>query len=228
LPDAVVLEPTAQPGWTAASRAYPAFAVSQFVWPAKQRLTRSSGNPEGGRKDVFRWSAQAEKPVAELEIYRPGPEFDRSGPASADMAARNGSPGERELGADITNRPMRSRSVEFRAAAIDLELGDRLFSLRRPAEDVLAAAFGMPEDLVSLCFAGQIELADGKRRVGARRRRPARLGGRLQHHGIRQLVPQMDAGDGKQGQSPHIGYQARQRAAAFIEEAAKRRMNLVG
>src|SRR3979490_416312 len=83
LPDAVVLEPTAQPGWTAASRAYPAFPVSQCDLAGKTETYEIFRHPEGGRKDVFRWSAEAEKPVAELEIYRPGPEFDRSGPSPA-------------------------------------------------------------------------------------------------------------------------------------------------
>jgi hypothetical protein len=97
LPDSVTLEPAVQTGWTAASRAYPAFAVSQFDLPGKTETYEIFRHPEGGRKDVFRWSAQGEEPVAELEIYRPGPEFDRSGPASADLAARMDPQGGREL-----------------------------------------------------------------------------------------------------------------------------------
>jgi hypothetical protein len=88
LPDAAALEPSARAGWNVASRAYPAFAVSQFDLLGKTETYEIFRHPEGGRKDVFRWSAQGEKPVAELEIYRPGPEFDRSEPASAEMAAR--------------------------------------------------------------------------------------------------------------------------------------------
>ena len=42
--------------------------------------------------------------------------------------------------------------IDFAARAIDFELGDRLAVGAAPAEDVLAAALGMPEDLVSLCF----------------------------------------------------------------------------
>jgi len=49
------------------------------------------GHPKGGRKDVFCWAArdgkQREKPIAELEIYRPGGEFSQSGPA-AEIGAR--------------------------------------------------------------------------------------------------------------------------------------------
>src|SRR5450631_55916 len=56
------------------------------------------------------------------------------------------------------------------------ELGDRLLALLSvrggPAQDVLAAAPGVPEDLVSLCFLGKIELTDGKRRMRARGRAP--------------------------------------------------------
>jgi hypothetical protein len=97
LPDGAALEPSARAGWTAASRAYPAFAVSQLDLPGKTETYEIFRHPEGGRKDVFRWSAQGEKPVAELEIYRAGPEFDRSGPASADMAARMDLEGGRKL-----------------------------------------------------------------------------------------------------------------------------------
>jgi hypothetical protein len=50
------------------------------------------GHPKGGRKDVFCWAArdgkQREKPMAELEIYRPGGEFSQSGPAAAEIGAR--------------------------------------------------------------------------------------------------------------------------------------------
>ena len=44
--------------------------------------------PEGGRKDVLRWTVQGEKPVAELEIYRPGGEFNQTGPTFGGIAAR--------------------------------------------------------------------------------------------------------------------------------------------
>jgi hypothetical protein len=123
LPDSVALDPPAQTGWTAAARAYPAFAVGQFGLPGKTETYEIFRHPEGGRKDVFRWSAQAEKPVAELEIYRPGPEFDRSGPASADMAARMAAQGGRELEA---------------AGIIDSKFGT--VTLLRPAGEALGAA----------------------------------------------------------------------------------------
>src|SRR5262249_20205711 len=79
LPDVATIEPSAKAGWSAASRAYQAFAVSQLDLPGRTQTYEVFRHPEGGRKDVFRWSAQngnqAEMPIAELEIYRPGAEF---------------------------------------------------------------------------------------------------------------------------------------------------------
>ena len=76
--------PADQPGFT--SR--PAFAVSSLDPPEKSESYEIFRHPEGGRKDVFRWGLPGEKPVAELEIYRPGGEFDRSQSRTADLAAR--------------------------------------------------------------------------------------------------------------------------------------------
>jgi hypothetical protein len=90
-------EPAARPGWAAASRAHPAFAVSQFDLPGKTETYEILRHPEGGRKDVLHWAAEGERPVAELEIYRPGGEIGPSGPAIAELAARMDRNGEREL-----------------------------------------------------------------------------------------------------------------------------------
>jgi hypothetical protein len=94
-------EPSAKPGWSVASRSHPAFAVSQFDLPDKTETYEILRHPEGGRKDVFHWAApdenHTEKPVAELEIYRPGGEFGQSGSAVADMAGRMDPGGGREL-----------------------------------------------------------------------------------------------------------------------------------
>jgi hypothetical protein len=87
LPDGAGLEPAAKAGWSVASRSYPAFAVSQFDLPGKTETYEILRHPDGVRKDVFRWAAWGEKPVAELEIYRPGGESSRSGPAGAEIAA---------------------------------------------------------------------------------------------------------------------------------------------
>jgi len=96
LPGADAIEPSATAGWSAALRSHPAFAVSQFDLPEKTEAYEIFRHPEGGRKDVMRWSAQGEKPVAELEIYRPGGEFSPLEPA-ADIAARMDPDGAREL-----------------------------------------------------------------------------------------------------------------------------------
>jgi hypothetical protein len=96
LPMADAIEPSATAAWSVALRSYPAFAVSQFDLPEKTETYEIFRHPEGGRKDVMRWSAQGEKPVAELEIYRPGGEFSPAEPA-ADIAARMDPAGAREL-----------------------------------------------------------------------------------------------------------------------------------
>jgi hypothetical protein len=89
--------PAAKPVWSVAARAYPAFAVSQFDLPGKTETYEILRNPGGGRKDVFRWAAQGERPIAELEIYRPGGELSQSGPPIAELAGRMDPDGMREL-----------------------------------------------------------------------------------------------------------------------------------
>ena len=87
----------AKAAWSPAARSYPAFAVSQFDSPGKTEAYEILRHPDGGRKDVIRWAAQGEKPVAELEIYRPGGELSGSGPPIAEIAARMDPEGMREL-----------------------------------------------------------------------------------------------------------------------------------
>jgi hypothetical protein len=87
----------AKSAWSMAARSYPAFAVSQFDLPGKTEAYEIFRHPGGGRKDVFRWAAVGEKPIAELEIYRPGGELSQSGPPVADIAARMDPDGMREL-----------------------------------------------------------------------------------------------------------------------------------
>jgi hypothetical protein len=89
--------PAAKSAWSIATRSYPAFAVSQFDSSGKTEAYEILRHPDGGRKDVFRWAAQGEKPVAELEIYRPGDELSQTGPPIADIAARMDPDGVREL-----------------------------------------------------------------------------------------------------------------------------------
>jgi hypothetical protein len=81
-------DPAEQPGFTLAQRSRPAFAVSSLDPPEKSESYEIFRHPAGGRKDVFRWGPPGEKPVAELEIYRPGGEFDGSEPVMRDLALR--------------------------------------------------------------------------------------------------------------------------------------------
>jgi hypothetical protein len=97
LPDSETLPPSAKASWSVATRSYPAFAVSQLDLPGKTETYEIFRHPEGGRKDVFRWSAPGEKPVAELELYRLGGESGQSGPAIAEIAARMDPEGMHEL-----------------------------------------------------------------------------------------------------------------------------------
>jgi hypothetical protein len=97
LPAGTALEPSAKTGWSVAARSYPAFAVSQLDLTGKTETYQIFRHPEGGRKDVFRWAALGEKPVAELEIYRPGGELSQAGLAIAEIAARMDREGVREL-----------------------------------------------------------------------------------------------------------------------------------
>ena len=90
-------DPSAKSAWSVASRANPAFAVSQFDLSGKTESYEILRHPDGGRKDVLRWAAQGEKPIAEIEIYRPGGELSQSGPPIAEIAGRMDPNGMREL-----------------------------------------------------------------------------------------------------------------------------------
>lgn len=87
LPDMRDDEPARRPGWSVADRSHPAFAVSRPDSSEKTVSYTILRHPEGGRRDVMRWAGEADKPVAELEIYREGGEFDVARPATADLAA---------------------------------------------------------------------------------------------------------------------------------------------
>jgi len=81
--------PAGKPGWTLAARSYPAFAVTQVDSSLKTATYDIFRHAEGGRRDVLRWAAEPnEKPLAELEIYRPGSEARNAGTPIADLAAR--------------------------------------------------------------------------------------------------------------------------------------------
>jgi hypothetical protein len=90
-------DPAAKSAWSVAARSYPAFAVSQFDLSGKTETYEIFRHPDGGRKDVLRWAAQGEKPIAEIEIYRPGGELSQTGPPIAEIAGRMDPDGMREL-----------------------------------------------------------------------------------------------------------------------------------
>jgi hypothetical protein len=96
LPDVTGME-TSPKTWNQIGRTAPAFAVSQLIFPGKTETYEVSRHPEGGRKDVFRWSGIGGTPVAELEIYRPGQEIDQVGSAAGYLALRMDPAGPREL-----------------------------------------------------------------------------------------------------------------------------------
>lgn len=90
-------EPVDQPGFALATRSHPAFAVSSLDPPEKSETYDIFRHPAGGRKDIFHWGPPGEKPVAELEIYRPGGEADSFKSPTADLAARMAPEEPREL-----------------------------------------------------------------------------------------------------------------------------------
>ena len=83
-------EAALKPGWSLATRSYPAFAVSRLDSSSKPISYTILRHPAGGRRDVLRWADNADRPIAELEIYRPGGERDPSRPAVTDMPTRMG------------------------------------------------------------------------------------------------------------------------------------------
>jgi hypothetical protein len=98
LPVAALDLPLAASDWSPASRSHPAFAVSQQDLIAKSESYEIYRTSQGGRKDIIRWStAPGEKPLAEIELYRPGAELDQSGPPAAAIAARMDPDGMREI-----------------------------------------------------------------------------------------------------------------------------------
>ena len=90
LPDLRDDQPAPKPGWSVADRSHPAFALSRLDSSEKTASYTILRHPEGGRRDVMRWTSEANKHLAELEIYREGGEFDVARPATADLAVQMG------------------------------------------------------------------------------------------------------------------------------------------
>ncbi len=81
-------EPAAPKGWAVADHAQPAFAVSQFDSSGKTASYEILQHPDGGRRDVLRWAAPSERPVAELELYRLGADASMAVPPASEIAGR--------------------------------------------------------------------------------------------------------------------------------------------
>ena len=96
LPDAPVDSAT-KGTWNLADRSSRAFAVSRLDPHDKTEAYEIFRHPQGGRRDVFHWSGADKRPIAELEIYRPGGELSHEGPVIAEVAARMDPGGVREL-----------------------------------------------------------------------------------------------------------------------------------
>ncbi|MGJ4999203.1 hypothetical protein ACQR0Z_32590 [Bradyrhizobium sp. HKCCYLS3077] len=82
--------PSGRAGWTLADGAVPAFSLRLTDQPDKTATYTVLTHPSGGRKDVLRWGEPADRPAAELEIYRFGPERDPPQDSRADLATRMG------------------------------------------------------------------------------------------------------------------------------------------
>ena len=95
--DPAVKDGSFKGAWSLADRSSRAFAVSQLNSHDKTETYEIFRHPQGGRRDVFQWSGADQRPVAELEIYRPGGELGHAGPAIAEIAARMDPGGLREL-----------------------------------------------------------------------------------------------------------------------------------
>src|SRR3954462_2640805 len=94
LPQDSSVEPAGRTGWSVAGRSTPAFATSQIDLSYKTRTYQIFRHPEDGRKDLMRWESETGQAVAELEIYRPGGEFNGSlVEAVAEVASRMSSSG---------------------------------------------------------------------------------------------------------------------------------------
>jgi hypothetical protein len=75
--------------WTTGVRPQPAFAAPVADFSSQSESYEILRHPEGGRKDVLRWSAAlSEAPLSQIELYRPGTELTAFGPVASEIAAR--------------------------------------------------------------------------------------------------------------------------------------------
>ena len=90
-------EPATKAGWSLAVARIRRSPSASSIFPKKQRLTRSSGIRWAAARTSFAGPGTDEKPVAELEIYRPGAEFSQSGAGSPTSPREWDPSGAREL-----------------------------------------------------------------------------------------------------------------------------------
>jgi len=77
--------------WGPAVRPQPAFSAPVADLSGHSASYEILRHPEGGRKDILRWSASlGDAPLSQIELYRPGPELTAFGPAAAEIAMRIG------------------------------------------------------------------------------------------------------------------------------------------
>jgi hypothetical protein len=75
--------------WTQAVRPQPAFAAPLADFPSQAASYEILRHPEGGRKDILRWSAAlGDTAPSQIELYRPGHELIAFGPVAAEIAMR--------------------------------------------------------------------------------------------------------------------------------------------
>lgn len=88
LPGTDAAGPASNPAWRIAGHSHPAFTLSRPDYPEKTESYTILRHPDGGRKDILRWTGEDGRPMAELEIYRLGGEFHAALPADTPLAAR--------------------------------------------------------------------------------------------------------------------------------------------
>jgi hypothetical protein len=75
--------------WSTAVRPQPAFAAPVADFSSQSESYETLRHPEGGRKDILRWSAaRGETPLSQIELYRPGTELTAFRPVAAEIAAQ--------------------------------------------------------------------------------------------------------------------------------------------
>jgi hypothetical protein len=75
--------------WSPAVRPQPSFAAPVADFSSQSESYEILRHPEGGRKDILRWSAAlAQAPLSQIELYRPGSELTAFGPVASEVAAR--------------------------------------------------------------------------------------------------------------------------------------------